>query len=716
MSPGFFSSIIVPTLFLGMLSVSSLVFLLLTIRTRTPLYHALLLTSTVALISIGAQIAGLATLGFTGDVALVAQWYRLEQVVVSIYMLSIPLLLESMVELSPRHRKLNHVLLGLLLMFCSAIAVSAFAVPDLFVSLSVSGEGVASFENGLAPLMPEMRRSAAGPLRQARDLLLGGLSVYAVVSLLLYVRRENARTVLPVATGLVIAIAAGIDDLWMIYFADSFLLPGFFAVQRLPIGMTVFTLCAVGAGFSRYLSAVGEVARMRDRLSDLAYNDQLTGLRNRHSFIDRMTRVCSRPASEMTENSVAILVLDLDRFKDINDSLGHETGDQLLLEVRARLATRIRTGDELYRIGGDEFAVVLSEVSDETQAGAVARKLVEALQLPFILGDRILYTGVTIGIALHPRDGLTSDTLMRHADVALARAKGERNTYRFYVKDMQKESLNQIRMVGELRNAIANNELTVVYQPQCDSHGIAFGAEALLRWNSTALGHIAPSQFIPLAEEHGIIGSIGDWVLDQVCRDYRTIMADLGSNVPISVNVSTRQLKDPQFGRRVLSTLEHYGMEPESIHLEITESVLMAQSALIQTTMNQLISAGIEFEIDDFGVGYSSLSYLRSLPVSTVKLDRSFLRNVPWDEQDSKLVRALIALIKELKLDMIAEGVEEDAQRSFLSAAGCSRMQGYLFARPLPLWKFVRFLSDGFEETSSEYDDAPHRNVGFRRD
>ncbi|MFW6252457.1 MAG: diguanylate cyclase domain-containing protein, partial [bacterium] len=362
MSPGFFSSIIVPTLFLGMLSVSSLVFLLLTIRTRTPLYHALLLTSTVALISIGAQIAGLATLGFTGDVALVAQWYRLEQVVVSIYMLSIPLLLESMVELSPRHRKLNHVLLALLLMFCSAIAVSAFAVPDLFVSLSVSGEGVASFENGLAPLMPEMRRSAAGPLRQARDLLLGGLSVYAVVSLLLYLRRENARTVLPVATGLVIAIAAGIDDLWMIYFADSFLLPGFFAVQRLPIGMTVFTLCAVGAGFSRYLSAVGEVARMRDRLSDLAYNDQLTGLRNRHSFIDRMTRVCSRPASEMTENSVAILVLDLDRFKDINDSLGHETGDQLLLEVRARLATRIRTGDELYRIGGDEFAVVLSEV------------------------------------------------------------------------------------------------------------------------------------------------------------------------------------------------------------------------------------------------------------------------------------------------------------------------------------------------------------------
>lgn len=707
MAPGFFSSIIVPTLFLGMLSVSSMVFLLLTIRTRTPLYYALLLTSTVALISIAAQIAGLATLGFTRNMALVAQWYRLEQVVVSVYVLSIPLLLESIVELRPAHRKANHFMLALLLLFCSGIAVAAFAAPDLFVSLS------ASTSEGVTTLMPAMRRTAAGPLRQIRDLLLGGLAVYAVVSLLLNVRKHNARTVVPVATGLVIAMVAGIDDLWMIYFSESFLIPGYFEIQRLPIGMTVFTLCAVGAGFNRYMHDVGEVARMRDRLSDLAYHDQLTGLQNRHSFIDRVARVCRRPASEISESSVAILVLDLDRFKDINDSLGHETGDILLLEVRDRLATRIRTGDELYRIGGDEFAVVLPAGTEESQAATVARKLVEALQLPFVLGDRVLYTGVTIGIALHPRDGLTGDTLMRNADVALARAKDERNTYRFYVEDMQKESLTKIRMISELRNAIANNELTVVYQPQCDHHGIAFGAEALLRWNSAALGHVAPSQFIPVAEEHGIIGSIGDWVLDQVCRDYRTIMADLGCNVPISVNVSTRQLKDPQFGYRVLSTLQHYGMDPESIHLEITESVLMAQSALIQTTMNQLISAGIEFEIDDFGVGYSSLSYLRSLPVSTVKLDRSFLRNVPWGEQDSKLVRALIALIKELKLDMIAEGVEEDAQRRFLSAAGCSRMQGYLFARPLPLWEFIRFLSEGGEEPSVEYAEYQQQNIGF---
>ncbi|TVQ25049.1 MAG: EAL domain-containing protein [Spirochaetaceae bacterium] len=692
MVPGFFSSIIIPTLFLGALTVSALVFLLLSSRTPTPVYRALLLTSTVALLGIGAQIAGLTTLGFSGNLPRVAQWYRLEQVVVSMYLLAIPLLLESIIELPRRARRFNHLLLGVLFAFCCIIVLTAFIQPDLFISVSTTG--LTDLSGEVVELTPSLRRTDAGVIRQVRDVVLALLAVYAVVSLLVNLRRDNLKTVLPVASGLVVAMTAGIDDLWMIYFDTSFLAPAFPHVQRLPIGMTVFTLLAVGAGFSHYLRDGRALARMRDRLSNLAYFDRLTGLKNRHSFVERLEGVCSRPAEELQETSVAVLVLDLDRFKDINDTLGHVTGDTMLIEVRDRLATRIRTRDELYRIGGDEFAIVVPKVTSEAQAGAIAEKLVNALQIPFVHGDRMLYTGVTIGIALHPRDGVTSDTLMRHAGVALARAKGERNTYRFYLEEMQKESLAKVRMISELRNAIANRELTVVYQPQCDTHGNAFGAEALLRWHSEVLGHVAPSQFIPVAEEHGLIHSIGLWVLKQVCQDHQTIMAEFGTIVPVSVNVSTRQLRDPDFSSSVISTLLTYEIPPESIRLEITESALMEQSALIHTTMNRLISAGVEFEIDDFGVGYSSLSYLRSLPVNTVKLDRSFIRNIPSNKQDSALVRALIALINGLNLDMVAEGVEDEEQKAFLADAGCTRLQGYLFSRPVPLYEFMRYLSE----------------------
>ncbi len=700
MAPGFFSSIIVPTLFLGMLAVSTLVFLLLSLRTQEPLYRALLLTSAAGLASIAAQIAGLAALAFSERLDIVVQLYRLEQIVVSLYLVCMPLLLESIVRLSRWQRRMNHGLLVGMLAACGAILLVAFLAPELFVSIST--DSIVAADGGAA-FSPAMRRTDAGYVRVARDAFLALIALFTIAALLRNLRKENLRTVLPVTLGLILAMVAGIDDLWMIYFARSFLLPGFLDLQRLPIGMTIFTLCAVGAGFATYLSNASAVARMRDRLSDMAYNDHLTGLQNRHSFVERMKQVCSRPADEIQTRSVAILVLDLDRFKDINDSVGHEVGDQMLLEVRDRLATRIRTGDELYRIGGDEFAIVLPDVQENSQAAAVARKLIEALQIPFVVGERMLYTGVTIGIAMHPGDGLTGDTLMRHADVALARAKEDRNTYRFYLEDMQKESLTKVRIASELRNSIASNELQVFYQPQCNADGIPFAAEALLRWHNGQLGSIAPSQFIPIAEEHGLIVPMGEWVLQQVCRDYHTIMADLGAPVPISVNVSTKQLKDPGFGQFVLSTLSEYGLDAGAIHLEITESALMEQSSLIQTTMNELISAGIEFEIDDFGVGYSSLSYLRSLPVSTVKLDRSFIRNVPWNEQDSKLVRALIALINELKLDMVAEGVEDNEQRVFLSATGCRRLQGYFFSRPLPLGEFIRYLGDESGDQEDNY-------------
>jgi len=423
--------------------------------------------------------------------------------------------------------------------------------------------------------------------------------------------------------------------------------------------------------------------RAEEQIAFQAYHDTLTGLPNRALFNDRLSLALSQ--AHRTKQPLAVMFLDLDHFKRINDTLGHTIGDRLLQRTAERARALIREGDTVARIAGDEFTLLLPGIGRAADAAAIAHKVLSAIAQPFKIEGHELYITTSVGIALYPGDGEDAEALVRGADSAMYRAKElGRNTFQLCTQEMMTTARERLALENRLRPALQRGEFLLHYQPLADLRtGSLVGVEALLRWRQADGSLMAAGEFIPVAESSGVISSLGEWVLHTACQQVK-VWQDAGyPNLRVAVNLSPRQFQRHDFRQTVARVLENTGLAPQFLELEITESVAIDYGELTLPVLRDLRAMGVGISADDFGTGQSSLSYLKHLPLTAVKIDQSFVRDIGVDEDDEALVTAVIAMAHSLRLKVIAEGVETNEQLAFLKAKGCEEMQGYLFSRPL---------------------------------
>lgn len=445
--------------------------------------------------------------------------------------------------------------------------------------------------------------------------------------------------------------------------------------------------------FVAIFNDISELKVAQDRLERVANHDPLTGLPNRRLLNELLEHAIRRAGRE--QGKVATLFIDLDRFKIVNDTLGHEVGDGLLTQVAERTGDAIRESDLLARLGGDEFIVVMDSLRDASDAAAVARKIIQTLQQPFYLKGHEIFIGASIGISLYPEDGADSAELIKAADIAMYQVKNEdRNNFCFYSTTLSTSRNERFTLETELRHALERNQLELFYQPQVDlDSGRIRGGEALLRWRHPELGLVAPGRFIPLAEETGLILPIGEWVLRESARQ---VAEWVGQGYPlqwVSVNVSGVQIQRSNFSDTAYGVLVEAGCDASLLELEITESTVMHNTEHVSAVIDRLKQLGFRLAIDDFGTGYSSMAHLKRLPMDKLKIDQSFVRDLPHNVQDAAIARAILALGHSMELSVIAEGVETAEQADFLREMGCEQAQGYHFGKPVPAKEFEQLLA-----------------------
>jgi diguanylate cyclase (GGDEF)-like protein len=464
-----------------------------------------------------------------------------------------------------------------------------------------------------------------------------------------------------------------------------------------PEWLTINRIPAVDGIPVRYASVFHDITEQRqanERIQYLAFHDALTGLPNRALFQDRLVHAVDRARREGKRLSVTFI--DLDGFKEINDSLGHDVGDLLLQEVAQRIRARLRRGaDTVARLGGDEFVVLMEDLKDVEHCACLAGEIIEDLAAPFRLRGHPVRVGASIGMAFFPEDGGEALELMKHADTAMYAAKASgKGVYRFFQPEML-ENLNQrIKLETDLRHAIERGALELHYQPKiCVTDGKLRGVEALVRWPHPEHGLVMPQDFIPIAEETGLIVSLGNWVLAEACRQAAE-WRNRGLDITVAVNVSARQIAKDRLVDRVAGLLAEHGLPASALQIELTETALLTAPELATETLNRLREMGVVIAIDDFGTGYSSLARMRRLPIDLVKIDRSFIENMDNDAKDAEVVRTIVALAKALGLDIIAEGVESQRQSQILHDSGCTVCQGYYFARPKSVAQLESWLAE----------------------
>jgi diguanylate cyclase (GGDEF)-like protein/PAS domain S-box-containing protein len=474
-----------------------------------------------------------------------------------------------------------------------------------------------------------------------------------------------------------------------------------------------------GAGEFKFIVVVEDISQRKQverELLHLACHDVLTGLPNRKLLRDRLDQAVLDAGRE--QGALAVLFIDLDRFKNVNDSLGHGAGDSVLIEVAQRLRRSVRGADVVARHGGDEFVVLLTGLAHEDDAAGAARHILDTLAQPFMLQGQELFPACSIGVSLYPRDGGDSAALLKNADTAMYRAKESgRNQFLFYVGAMNALTLTCLRLESELRHALARAEFVLHYQPQVDvASGRVVGVEALLRWQPAGRAMVAPADFIGLAEETGLIVPIGTWVLRQACAQQRAWRAAGLPPVRMGVNLSARQFHQQDLAGVVARVLDECGCDGSWLTLEITESAIMARPEEAAETLRQLSAMGVQLAIDDFGTGYSSLGYLKRFPIHTLKIDRSFVQDLTRDPDDAAIVSAVIALAHNMKLSVVAEGVETQAQLAFLRTRGCDQMQGYLCSKPVPAAVMAGLLAQRRPLWPGEPHPRPGKAAGAVRD
>jgi diguanylate cyclase (GGDEF)-like protein len=625
-----------------------------------------------------------------------AEVLRFQHLISASYILTIPLFLNSFLKLNKGLRRINRGIM---------IAGGVMTV--------VAAAGTYLFEN--LYLIPDT--ATVFTMYEAEGIIFHGITVGLGVSFLWgmvcsiaeITWYRNSRSFYILFTGVVLAVVFGCMDIgsrlwppdtgpggiptlgfsWSILGLDAL-------VMSLLISFAVRFSLAVG-GISAHPSAQ-ENSRGNDALR-LSHYDVATGLPNRRAFEARMQKLLMS-----TQNgSHALLYLDVDNFKDLKTNLGHVIGEEYLKILVARLRGVLRESDVLYRIGADEFMLILHEITHPSDAAVVAEKLIVQANKPVQTSGNIVYSSSSIGITIIPEDGDGVDELVRHAHTALLQAKRTRNAFRFYTRAMEEEILNRIKITGALRNAIDKKKFELYYQPIFSKHGSIIGAEALLRWFDDDLGPVSPEVFIPLAEEVGLMTSLGSWVLKQAFDDGNHLKS-LGAPLSLSVNLSTKQLTEEHLCSMMCALLESPAAENPNLNFEITETSIMEDRENNLATLRKLSDNGYAVALDDFGTGYSSLSYLRDLPITKIKVDKSFVKNLPLDARDASLVRGIISLAKDIGLIVVAEGVETADQFLFLKQAGCDQFQGYFFCTPLPKDEFIGFLLQYNADRSPVFD------------
>ena len=448
------------------------------------------------------------------------------------------------------------------------------------------------------------------------------------------------------------------------------------------------------AGLIAYLTDITDRKRTEEKLHELAYRDALTSLPNRALLTKLLDQ--SMAVAQRNEATGCVLFIDLNRFKQINNALGRRIGDELLRQVALRFRNALREQDVVARLSGDEFAVGLFDLHQHFEATTVARKLQASLVTPFVIEGHHVQVGASIGISVYPQDGADAESLLRLADIAMARAKqagsGEDESVTFYSREMNQDMQERMRLEGDLRNALQNGELLLHYQPKFElGRNQIKGAEALVRWMHPQRGLIPPADFIPLAESTGLIVPLGEWVLEEACMQAAQWMRAGIPPFRLAVNVSAREFSS-SLPARVAATLDRHGLDARWLELEITESTLMRDIERVIDIMDQITALGVSLSLDDFGTGYSSLSYLKRFPIDTLKIDRSFTMGIPGDGSDCAIASTVISIGQQLGHRVIAEGVETAEQLEFLRGAGCDEVQGYLFSRPLAAGPFEEAL------------------------
>ena len=429
---------------------------------------------------------------------------------------------------------------------------------------------------------------------------------------------------------------------------------------------------------------ISEQKEAEEKINRLAYFDNLTGLPNRGMFLERLHQSLALAARD--GDMLSLVFLDLDNFKDVNDTLGHAAGDKLLCDVAQRLAGCIRESDILARLGGDEFVVLLTSVANQERVSAAVQRMQEIFVAPFQIDGRTVYSSASIGIAIYPDDSHDASSLFRSADTAMYHAKNEgRAQYRFFSAEMNQKIMRRVALENSLRRGLEREEFFLVYQPQWDlKSNKMVGAEVLLRWNSGDFGLMLPSEFISLTEDSGLIFSIGEWVLKCACEQARRWAEQGHPEFKVAVNISGKQLKQADFVAMLAGIIRETGVDPCSLELEFTESIIMENAERTIQTLGALKRMGVQLSIDDFGTGYSSLNYLKHFPVDRIKIDRSFVADVNRSSDDAAIVEAIITMAQSLSLKVVAEGVENSDQLHYLKTIGCDEVQGFYLAMPMP--------------------------------
>jgi diguanylate cyclase (GGDEF)-like protein/PAS domain S-box-containing protein len=440
------------------------------------------------------------------------------------------------------------------------------------------------------------------------------------------------------------------------------------------------------------LADITEMKRGQERMERMAFYDTLTDLANRHLFGDRLEQAIAH--AQRADTFAALLYLDLDQFKRVNDTLGHEVGDELLREVARRLSTCVRAEDTVARPGGDEFTILLYDISSPADAGTVAEKILERLRTPITISGHHLVVTTSIGVTIIPNDSVHPNILTKNADLAMYRAKERgRNNYQYFAEEMNTKAQSKLRTENELREALVANRFELFFQPKVRLKDQRItGVEALIRWHHPERGLLTPDQFIGVAEESGVIVGIGAWVIESACHAARDLSAQSKAPIQVAVNISPRQFRDPNLVSTVRRCIRESGIDPAQLEVEITETMLMDDAEAAAFTVERLHELGIKLAIDDFGTGYSSLNYLKRFPIDTIKIDRSFVMEIPGNADDVAITAAVISMAHRLKLIVVAEGVETAEQLAFLAEHDCEYGQGYYFARPLPLKEVKRFF------------------------
>jgi diguanylate cyclase (GGDEF)-like protein/PAS domain S-box-containing protein len=448
---------------------------------------------------------------------------------------------------------------------------------------------------------------------------------------------------------------------------------------------------------ARVIEDITERRKTENELYFLSYHDVLTGLPNRTSFHERLHDTIVQARRSRGDRLRAIILIDIDNLRDINNTLGQSAGDAVLTEVARRISRSIRDTDYAFRAGGDQFAIILTYLTQEVDASNVAQKLIDMISTPLYFGESEIYTCMSAGICLYPKDGVDSETLLKSADIALGDAKKiPENSFSFYDREMNEKALEKLTLESNLRRALELKQFELLYQPIISIDGGLAGMEALLRWHHPVLGTVTPGKFIPLAESTGLIVPIGEWVLKSACRFLKNLSGNR-NGISISINLSARQFREDNLVLVIEQAIEDTGIDPRSLIFEITESSVMENPEAAIQKMNELYRLGIGICLDDFGTGYSSLSYIRRFPISGLKIDRSFIMGLPRDAGGAELIKGIIALAHSLQLSVTAEGVETAEQAAFLKSLMCDRMQGFYFSKSVSAEIFNGFLDRKFD-------------------